>query len=99
MGHALLVGKEIYSTIQEIGRNLVALHVHDNDGRNDQHLFPYMGVMDWDRFVKGLKDAGYKGALSFETFNAIHVIDDELAQDALRFLGSVGRLFVKRIEG
>lgn len=99
VGHALLVGKEIYSTIQEIGRNLVALHVHDNDGRNDQHLFPYMGVMDWDRFVKGLKDAGYKGALSFETFNAIHVIDDELAQDALKFLGSVGRLFVKRIEG
>ena len=72
--------------------------MHDNDGRNDQHLFPYMGVMDWDRFVKGLKDAGYKGALSFETFNAIHVIDDELAQDALKFLGSVGRLFVKRIE-
>ena len=48
--------------------------------------------------VAYLKDAGYKGALSFETFNAIHVIDDELAQDALKFLGSVGRLFVKRIE-
>ena len=99
VGHALLVGKEIYSTIMELGDNLTTLHVHDNDGRNDQHLFPYMGICDWDRFCKGLKDAGYRGAISFETFNAINVIDDELAGEALKFLGSIGRLFVKRIEG
>lgn len=61
VGHALLVGKEIYSTIQEISRNLVALHVHDNDGRNDQHLFPYMGVMDWDRVRQGAEGRGLQG--------------------------------------
>ncbi len=99
VGHALLVGKEIYSTIMELGDNLTTLHVHDNDGRNDQHLFPYMGICDWDRFCKGLKDVGYKGAISFETFNAMNVIDDELAGDALNLLGAIGRLFVKRIEG
>ena len=99
VGHALLVGKEIYSTIQEIAPNLVALHVHDNNGLHDQHLFPYMGVMDWDRFVKGLRDAKYQGALSFETFNAIHVIDDALSFEALKFLGATGKLFVRRIEG
>ena len=99
VGHALLVGKEIYSAIQEVAANLVALHVHDNNGLNDQHLFPYMGVLDWDRFTKGLRDAHYRGALSFETFNAIHVIDDELSFEALKFLGATGRMFVRRIEG
>ena len=99
VGHALLVGKDIYSTIIELGDNLTTLHVHDNDGRTDQHLFPFMGVCDWDRFVKGLKDAGYTGAMSFETFNAMSVIDDELALEALKFLSATGKLFIKRIEG
>jgi sugar phosphate isomerase/epimerase len=96
-GHALLVGKDIYQAIRELGPRLETLHVHDNNGAQDQHLFPYMGVLDWERFTKGLKDAGYKGALSFETYNAMNVIDDELAFEALTFLGAVRRLFAKRV--
>ena len=99
VGHALLVGKDIYYTIMELGENLTTLHIHDNNGVNDQHLFPYMGVCDWDRFMKGLKDVGYKGALSFETFNAFQVIDDDLTQDALYWQAAIGRMFAKRIEG
>lgn len=98
VGHALLVGKEIYNAIMEIGPNLVALHTHDNDGKNDQHIAPYMGVMDWDRFVKGLRDAGYRNALSFETFNAIQVVDKELAQPVLNYIAAAGKMFIKRIE-
>lgn len=97
-GHALLVGKDIYAAILELGPRLETLHVHDNNGVSDQHLFPYMGVLDWNRFTDGLRDAGYKGALSFETFNAMNVIDDVLAFEALTFLGAVGRLFEKRVE-
>ncbi|MGI6239721.1 MAG: sugar phosphate isomerase/epimerase family protein [Christensenellales bacterium] len=99
VGHALLVGKEIYSTILELGDRLVTLHIHDNDGASDQHLFPYMGIMDWDRFTKGLRDAGYKGALSFETFNALNVINSALAPEALRFLHDIGRLFASEVTG
>ena len=99
IGHALLVGKDFYTTIMELGDNLTTLHIHDNNGITDQHLFPYMGVGDWNRFTKGLKDVGYKGALSFETFNAMNVIDDELHADALIWLGKIGRMFEKRIEG
>lgn len=98
VGHALLVGKEIYSTIMEIAPNLVALHTHDNNGLTDQHLAPYMGVLDWNRFWKGLKDAGYRNALSFETFNAACVVDKELVPDVLRFIADAGKMFIKRIE-
>jgi sugar phosphate isomerase/epimerase len=97
-GHALLIGREIYNTIMEIAPNLVALHIHDNNGISDQHLSPYMGILDWDAFVRGLRDCGYKNALSFESGNTISVVDDELALDALKFTAAAGRLFAKRIE-
>lgn len=98
-GHALLLSKDIYSTILELGPRLETLHIHDNNGLLDQHLFPYMGVLDWDRFTKGIRDVNYRGTLSFETFNALNVIDDALAFEALTFLSATGRLFAKRIEG
>lgn len=88
----------VYNALMEIGPNLVALHTHDNDGKNDQHLAPYIGVMDWDRFVKGLRDAGYRNALSFETFNAIQVVDRELAQPVLNYIAAAGKMFIKRTE-
>lgn len=99
VGHALLIGREIYTTIMEIAPNLVALHIHDNNGITDQHLAPYMGIMDWDRFVIGIRDSGYRNALSFETFNTINVVDDELAFEALKFTAAAGRMFARRIEG
>ena len=63
---ALLVGKEIYSTIQEISRNLVALHVHDNDGIRDLHQIPYEGVIDWADFARALSETCWNGVLSLE---------------------------------
>ena len=99
VGHALLVGKEIYSTIMEIAPNLVALHVHDNDGRDDQHLYPYFGRLDWERFCAGLRDAGYRNALSFETFNGAQIMPDELVLDGLKFCAAAGRYFISKIEG
>ena len=98
VGHALLVGKEIYSTIQEISRNLVALHVHDNDGAHDQHLAPYMGVLDWNRFVEGLKAIGYNKTMSFETFNIWNVMDEEIAPKMMKFIAECGRTFARRAE-
>lgn len=99
VGHALVLGQDIYSTIMKLGGNLTTLHVHDNNGRIDQHLYPYMGVCDWDRFCRGLKDAGYTGAISFETFNTMNMLDDELVADSLRFLSAIGRMFARRVAG
>lgn len=99
VGHALLVGKDIYYTIMELGENLTTLHIHDNNGINDQHLFPYAGVCDWNRFLKGLKDVGYTGALSFETFNGFQVIDEELIPDAIKYQAAIGKMFAKRVDG
>ena len=98
-GHALLVGNEIYGVVKKLGHRIECLHIHDNDGRDDLHLAPYMGLLHWDRFVQGLHDIGYQGALCFETFNAVGVFDRELTPEVLRLISATGRMFARRICG
>ena len=98
-GHALLVAKDIKQVICQLGDRIEALHTHDNNGITDQHLAPYMGILDWNRFVEGLKEIHFNKPLSFETFNAVRVFDPELAPEVLRLIAKTGRMFTRRIEG
>ena len=96
-GHALLVGKDIKQAMTALGSRIEAFHIHDNNGVDDQHIAPYMGVLDWDRFVEGLREINYHGHLSFETYAAIkHAFDPELAPEALRLIARTGRMFAER---
>ena len=98
VGHAMLLGRDIYTVIRALGSRIEALHVHDNNARQDQHLFPYMGIVDWDRFVLGLKEIGYRAPLSFETYNALNAYPPAVHPEALRLLAAIGRDFARRIE-
>ena len=98
-GHALLMGADMRRTINILGKRIETLHIHDNDGFDDQHLAPYMGRMDWEAFIDGLKDIGYEGTLSFETFNVLNAFDDELMLPCLKLICATGEMFRKRIEG
>jgi len=98
-GHLQLVSIDIKNAILKLGDRIEALHIHDNDGIVDQHMPPYMGVMDWSRFTDGLKEIGYKNSINFETYNALKAFDRELAGDVLSLIAKTGRLFARRIEG
>lgn len=97
-GHALLMGADMRRTLNILGSRVVCLHIHDNDGMDDQHWAPYMGRMDWDACLQGLKDIGYSGSLSFETFNILNAYDDELMPDCLKLIAATARLFRRRLE-
>lgn len=54
---------------------LQCLHLHDNYGvtqpgnidfRDDQHMLPFTGVLDWDWVAHKIADSGYTGPLTFE---------------------------------
>lgn len=96
-GHANLVSYNLYDFIKILGNNLQVMHVHDNDGRGDQHLFPYAGIIDWDKFCLGLKEIDYSHDLSFETFRGMETFDKELGSDLLHLLHSTGEMFRRRI--
>ena len=97
-GHLLLVGGDIKNTMATLGDRITAFHVHDNNGINDQHLAPYMGVQDWDAFVDGLRAIHFDKTMSFETFNVWNVVDKELCPTMLRYIAEAGRMFAKRAE-
>ena len=50
-----------------LGHEVQVLHIHDNNGMSDQHLFPYFGVIDWKDFGQALKECQYTGTFSLET--------------------------------
>ena len=74
-GHALLVGHEMRTLINKLGHRIECLHIHDNDGRDDLHVPPYMGILDWDRFIAGMRDIGYKGVFTFECDSSVRPAD------------------------
>ena len=42
------------------------LHVHDNNGRHDDHFAPFFGTIDWKDFSRALKESCFEGVLSLE---------------------------------
>lgn len=65
VGHARLQG-DVVDAIETAAGYLVTTHIHDNRGRNDDHLVPYEGVIDWSATLMALQKVGYTGALILE---------------------------------
>lgn len=66
-GHANIEGHQ-YEDIVALGDDLYALHINDNYGKRDQHQIPYIGNMSIDEIMCGLKEIGYSGVFTFETW-------------------------------
>ena len=107
LGHATLLGKNVRRSINTLGHRLQVLHIHDNDGVKDIHMQPYAYrrggggsayVTDWEGFIQGLRDIDYKGVLSFETFNSVTALPEELKPAMLNYIAAVGKYFAKRLE-
>lgn len=67
VGHAFLLGQDPAEMIRKLGTKYIkVLHVHDNNGREDQHLMPGLGVMDWESIGRALYEIGYDGIFNYE---------------------------------
>jgi sugar phosphate isomerase/epimerase len=42
------------------------MHLHDNNGEKDEHLWPFEGTLDWPALIEKLVVADYKGPFMFE---------------------------------
>lgn len=60
---------------------IFAVHLHDNDQSDDQHLLPFDGTIDWNKTIKKLKDNNYKGPITLE----IHYHRDYVNMDINEF--------------
>lgn len=55
IGHANINEWDIANCIETIGDNLVALHLHDNNGKEDSHKAIGKGSIKWNRIFKSIK--------------------------------------------
>lgn len=67
-GHAHLLG-DVADAIETAAEHLITTHLHDNHGRDDEHLVPYLGSIDWGLAVLSMQKIGYEGTWLMELAN------------------------------
>jgi sugar phosphate isomerase/epimerase len=64
-GHALLLG-DVTEAVETAAGHLLTTHLHDNDGRRDDHRVPFDGAIDWPAVLMSFMKIGYEGTWMFE---------------------------------
>lgn len=99
LGHSGLVAQEAQDAIRILGHDrLKALHVHDNDYRNDMHTLPFLGQMDWEAIMKALADIRYDGEFTFEADAFLSRFPKDYKPVAVKFMVDTGRYLIGRYE-
>ena len=101
VGHLQLLNKNLRTYVPVLGKRIKALHIHDNDGLGDLHLAPMTGTVNWAVLCDCLKQIGYDGDLSFETFQQTRIawkFDEALMLPWMKVICATGESFRKRIQ-
>ena len=97
VGHSILAANDPKNFMLTLGDRIQCFHVHDNDKLTDQHLAPYMGKLDWDRFADGLREIHFNKTMSFETFHYARIMDSlGILEDGLKMLYKVGEAIQRK---
>lgn len=83
--------------LKEVGKYVVCTHIHDNYGRSDLHLLPFLGDINWVRELNCLADFNYEGNLSFELNYGS--VPKSILQKWLDYAHSVGEYLIELFEG
>lgn len=75
-----------------------AVHVHDNLGKDDNHLLPFLGIIEWEKVLPALKESGFTGDLVFEIKQNANMPYD-LMDNSMKFCADVGRKLIDLFEG
>lgn len=87
-GHAHLVASPDSET-RAAGALLRTTHVHDNHGRQDVHLPPGGGTIDWAAWVAALDEIDYEGPVMLECIRQIRDDPECLTREFLDFVHSI----------
>ena len=95
-----LTDEEAEDVIRALGHDrLGALHIHDNNYKDDQHLLPFMGRMNWPAIAKALGEIDYKGDFTYELIATfVDSADPTFAPKGAAFLEQVGRHICAMVE-
>jgi sugar phosphate isomerase/epimerase len=71
VGHAFMHDKmkNIKKCIETFGKKIEHIHLHDNHGKEDEHLPIGKGNINFKKIIKMLKAIGYNKTITFEVFS------------------------------
>ena len=103
-GHAEMVYYKPFWTnvdqawgIRLLKDRIKAVHIHDNHGKEDEHLLPFLGRIEWEKVLPALREAGFKGDLVLEVrLNAN--MPFELMDQAAALSASIARKLIDMFE-
>lgn len=102
LGHCGLVGQRAEDMVRTLGNErLGAIHVHDNNGKEDNHVLPktpWLNSIKWEEVLKALAEIDYRGDFTFESEIFFRYVTEETAVSAARYMHDIGRMFIKKIE-
>jgi sugar phosphate isomerase/epimerase len=96
-GHAFISG-DLYKILFKLSGYLQFIHMNDNGGKDDQHLCPGKGKIDWHRLLLELNEVDFQGAFILELMGDAHknpqTVMDEARQSRLFLRNICRRLMV-----
>ena len=95
-----LTDEEAEDVIRALGHDrLKALHVHDNNYKDDQHLLPFMGKMNWSEITKALGQIDYTGDFTYEVKGTfVDIADAAFAPVGAEFMAKIGKHLCSLVE-
>ena len=66
VGHCNMRGVSLYDEMMALGKNMAAVHIHDNDGKRDLHQALFTGTLDVDGMMRAIRDSGFAGPFTLE---------------------------------
>lgn len=93
-GHAAFYfGEKIGEEVCALGEEIRVFHIHDTQRRQDLHLYPFMGMIDWNDFAAALQKIRFNGVFSLETASSPKLSDDLFCESA-RLLAKYARQII-----
>lgn len=81
--HDFLYSPKPGALLERWGQRLMVTHLADNDGVQDRHWLPGLGILNWKEIARSLPLKTYKGSLTLEVFSK-----DQEKESASDFMAS-----------
>ncbi|HEY8420157.1 MAG TPA: sugar phosphate isomerase/epimerase family protein [Thermoclostridium sp.] len=89
-GHGNMLYEDQRIALRTLGKRLKGTHVHDNNGKDDFHLLPFHGNIDWHSLMPVFKEIGYEGDFNFEIHKEFDNIPDNARDELARVAYKIG---------
>lgn len=89
-GHGNFLYKDQRIALNTLGKRLKGTHVQDNNGKEDDHMLPFHGNIDWYSIMPFLTEMGYEGDFNFEIHKEFDNMPEQVRDDLAKVAYKVG---------